>query len=208
MKNAVRDESFRFVEYSADAAERIGYSNYSYWRAVFQNFMKKRSAVVMAFVFFAIVIFTFIATDPPPQQGPADGQQHRGRNIGDHGDEGVFQHMFEHDAPRRHALHPGKPYVVLVQLIHHVPDLRQRGSRTGVLFADPDVRRPGAASAIPVFRQRVAADQHPAGGVPGPGLHRQLRPLDPPPPSTSLIRGSNSIIITSPRKTPRMPSPA
>ena len=62
MKNAVRDESFRFVEYSADAAERIGYSNYSYWRAVFQNFMKKRSAVVMAFVFFAIVIFTFIAT--------------------------------------------------------------------------------------------------------------------------------------------------
>ena len=62
MKNAVRDESFRFVEYSADAAERIGYSNYSYWRAVFQNFMKKKSAVVMAFVFFAIVIFTFIAT--------------------------------------------------------------------------------------------------------------------------------------------------
>ena len=47
-------------------------------------------------------------------------------------------------------------------------------------LADPDVRRPGAASAIPVFRQRVAADQHPAGGVPGPGLHRQLRPLDPP----------------------------
>lgn len=62
MKNAGRDESFRFVEYSADAAERIGYSNYSYWRAVFQNFMKKKSAVVMAFVFFAIVAFTFIAT--------------------------------------------------------------------------------------------------------------------------------------------------
>lgn len=61
-KNDIRDESFRFVEYSADAAERIGYSNYSYWRAVFQNFMKKKSAVVMAFVFFAIVAFTFIAT--------------------------------------------------------------------------------------------------------------------------------------------------
>ena len=62
MNNTVRDESFRFAEYSAEAAERIGYSNYSYWRAVFQNFMKKKSAVVMAFVFFAIVIFTFVAT--------------------------------------------------------------------------------------------------------------------------------------------------
>ena len=61
MKNAVRDESFRFVEYSADAAERIGYSNYSYWRAGFQNFLKKRAAVVMAFVFFALVSFTFLA---------------------------------------------------------------------------------------------------------------------------------------------------
>ena len=60
MRKAER-ESFHFVEYSAEAAERIGYSNYSYWRSVFQNFMKKKSAVAMAFVFFAIVIFTFIA---------------------------------------------------------------------------------------------------------------------------------------------------
>ena len=60
MRKAER-ESFHVVEYSAEAAERIGYSNYSYWRSVFQNFMKKKSAVAMAFVFFAIVIFTFIA---------------------------------------------------------------------------------------------------------------------------------------------------
>ena len=60
MRKAER-ESFHFVEYSSEAAERIGYSNYSYWRSVFQNFMKKKSAVAMAFVFFAIVIFTFIA---------------------------------------------------------------------------------------------------------------------------------------------------
>jgi len=49
------------VEYSADAAERIGYSDYSYWKSVFQNFFKKKSAVVMAGVFFALVIFSFIA---------------------------------------------------------------------------------------------------------------------------------------------------
>jgi len=56
-----QDELFRIVEYSADAAERVGYSNYSYWRSVFQNFLKKKSAVVMAFIFFALVFFTFIA---------------------------------------------------------------------------------------------------------------------------------------------------
>lgn len=56
-----QDELFRLVEYSADAAERIGYSNYSYWRSVFQNFLKKKSAVFMACVFFLLVIFSFVA---------------------------------------------------------------------------------------------------------------------------------------------------
>jgi len=56
-----QDELFRIVEYSADAAERIGYSNYSYWRSVWQNFLKKKSAVVMGIIFIALVVFSFIA---------------------------------------------------------------------------------------------------------------------------------------------------
>lgn len=56
-----KNNSFRFVEYSPEAAERIGYSDYSYWGSVFQNFLKKKSAVIMAIVFFALVIFSFIA---------------------------------------------------------------------------------------------------------------------------------------------------
>lgn len=59
--NNNHDELFRFVDYSAEAAERIGYSNYSYWRSVFQNFLKKKSAVFMAFLFIALVIFSFVA---------------------------------------------------------------------------------------------------------------------------------------------------
>ena len=59
MKN--QDELFRLVEYSADAAERIGYSNYSYWRSVWQNFLKKKSAVFMGIVFIGLVVFSFIA---------------------------------------------------------------------------------------------------------------------------------------------------
>lgn len=55
------DDLFRFVEYSAEAAERTGYSDYSYWKSVFQNFLKKKSAVVMALIFFGLVIFSFVA---------------------------------------------------------------------------------------------------------------------------------------------------
>ncbi len=52
---------FQFAEYRAQDAERTGYSNYSYWKSVWQNFIKKKVAVVMAIVFFALLIFTFIA---------------------------------------------------------------------------------------------------------------------------------------------------
>ena len=56
-----KDDLFRFVEYSPEAAERTGYSDYSYWKSVFQNFFKKKSAVIMSCVFFALVIFSFVA---------------------------------------------------------------------------------------------------------------------------------------------------
>ena len=59
--NNNKDELFRFVEYSPEAAERTGYSNYSYWGSVFRNFLKKKSAVVMAIVFIALVLFSFVA---------------------------------------------------------------------------------------------------------------------------------------------------
>lgn len=52
---------FQYAEYRAQDAERTGYSNYSYWKSVWQNFVKKKVAVVMAIVFFALLIFTFIA---------------------------------------------------------------------------------------------------------------------------------------------------
>ena len=55
------DELFHFVEYNAEAAEKIGYSNYSYWGSVFTNFLKRKSAVFMSMVFFGLVIFSFIA---------------------------------------------------------------------------------------------------------------------------------------------------
>ena len=52
---------FQFAEYRSQDAEKTGYSNYSYWKSVWQNFVKKKVAVFMAIVFFALLIFTFIA---------------------------------------------------------------------------------------------------------------------------------------------------
>lgn len=54
-------ELFSFVEYSPEAAEKTGYSEYSYWKSVVKCFLKKKSAVVLAIIFFALVIFSFIA---------------------------------------------------------------------------------------------------------------------------------------------------
>lgn len=54
-------ELFSFVEYSPEAAEKTGYSDYSYWKSVIKCFLKKKSAVALAIIFFALVIFSFIA---------------------------------------------------------------------------------------------------------------------------------------------------
>jgi len=54
-------ELFSFVEYSPEAAEKTGYSDYSYWKSVLRVFFKKKSAVVLSIIFFALVIFSFIA---------------------------------------------------------------------------------------------------------------------------------------------------
>ena len=53
---------FEFAEYRPQEAERIGYSNYSYWKSVWQNFLKNRPAVIMSVVFILLFIFTFVAS--------------------------------------------------------------------------------------------------------------------------------------------------
>lgn len=60
-ENLSEDELFYFVEYSPDQAERVGYSDYSYWKSVFQCFLKKKVAVTLSIVFMGLIIFSFIA---------------------------------------------------------------------------------------------------------------------------------------------------
>ena len=56
-----QDDLFYFVDYSPEEAERVGYSNYSYWGSVVQNFLKHKMAVVCLVLFLFLVIFSFIA---------------------------------------------------------------------------------------------------------------------------------------------------
>ena len=53
---------FEFAEYRPQEAEKIGYSNYSYWKSVWQNFLKKKPAVIMSVIFILLFIFTFVAS--------------------------------------------------------------------------------------------------------------------------------------------------
>ena len=52
---------FSYAEYRAQEAERIGYSQYSYWKSVWRNFLKKKAAVIMSLLFLALFLFTFVA---------------------------------------------------------------------------------------------------------------------------------------------------
>ncbi len=52
---------FSIAEYKAQEAERIGYSEYSYWKSVMRNFLKNKGAVIMSVAFILLFIFTFVA---------------------------------------------------------------------------------------------------------------------------------------------------
>ena len=52
---------FSYAEYHAQDAERTGYSEYSYWKSVWRNFLKNKPAVGMSIIFVLLFLFTFVA---------------------------------------------------------------------------------------------------------------------------------------------------
>lgn len=62
--------SFGFAEYDENAAEKTGYSNYSYWGATVRMFFKNKVAVAMLLVLFLLLAFTFIQPYLPNQFDP------------------------------------------------------------------------------------------------------------------------------------------
>ena len=61
------NELFVLAEYDEAAAEKTGYSNYSYWRSTLQVFFKNKVAVLLLFVLVALLLFTFVQPYLPGQ---------------------------------------------------------------------------------------------------------------------------------------------
>lgn len=64
------DELFSVADFDHAAAERGGYSNYSYWGATLRAFFKNKVAVFFLCVIAALLLFTFIQPFLPGQLDP------------------------------------------------------------------------------------------------------------------------------------------
>ena len=64
------EELFSFAEFSSEAAERSGYSNYSYWGATIRVFFHNKVAVFFLIIMLAVLIFTFVQPYLPGQKDP------------------------------------------------------------------------------------------------------------------------------------------
>ncbi|MGX8701875.1 ABC transporter permease [Caproiciproducens sp.] len=88
LKEMSDDELFTFAGFDEAAAERSGYSDYSYWRSTFQVFLKNRVALSLLILIGAILLFTFLQPMIPGQRSAteifngADGLQLRNLQPG------------------------------------------------------------------------------------------------------------------------------
>lgn len=64
------DELFTFAEFNAEAAERGGYSNYSYWGATIRAFFHNKTAVFFLILMGVTLLFTLIQPLLPNQKDP------------------------------------------------------------------------------------------------------------------------------------------
>ncbi len=67
---ALSPDLFQPSPYSEQAAERTGYSNYSYWGSTLRMFLKNKAAVFMLCVVLLLLAFTFIQPLLPGQYDP------------------------------------------------------------------------------------------------------------------------------------------
>ena len=67
---ALPAEMFDRAAYNEQAAEKTGYSNYSYWGSTVRMFLKNRMAVVMLAIIVVMLVFTMIQPYLPAQRDP------------------------------------------------------------------------------------------------------------------------------------------
>jgi oligopeptide transport system permease protein len=70
VKESINESLFTFADYDSSAAERRGYSNYSYWRSTCQVFLQNRVAAFLLILMLILVTFTIIQPYLPNQKSP------------------------------------------------------------------------------------------------------------------------------------------
>ena len=65
-------ELFAPAEYDSGAAERTGYSNYSYWASTWRVFTKNKAAMFFLTLLISLMLFTFIQPYLPGQKDPVE----------------------------------------------------------------------------------------------------------------------------------------
>ena len=63
----LENSMFEFAAYDSAAAEKAGYSNYSYWGSTFRCFLKNKVAMALLILLGALLIFTCIQPALPGQ---------------------------------------------------------------------------------------------------------------------------------------------
>lgn len=70
LSDGIIENLFEFAGYDDREAERIGYSNYSYWRSTWQVFIKNRVALFLLILISIMLFFTVIQPYLPNQKLP------------------------------------------------------------------------------------------------------------------------------------------
>ncbi len=70
------EESFEKAEFNEAEAEKVEYSNYSYWKSTFYEFKKRKAAMFLLFLMAGIMLFTFIQPYLPGQHDPIKNNQY------------------------------------------------------------------------------------------------------------------------------------
>lgn len=66
----INSSLFEFANYDESKAEKIGYSNYSYWQSTFKIFLKNKIAVFLLVLMLLLILFTIIQPYLPNQKLP------------------------------------------------------------------------------------------------------------------------------------------
>ena len=102
------EERFSFAGFDASAAERGGYSNYSYWGATVRAFLKNKVAVFFLLIMVATLAFTFLQPYLPNQRDPlVINYNESGRTLSNLSPGEEVPHLVGHPDQPVHRLHRG-----------------------------------------------------------------------------------------------------